>query len=643
MKKTNALLATVSLASLLAGGVAHAQSLEPITGIVAFGDSLSDNGNLFGLTLGTNPPSPPYAQRFSNGPVWVEQLPALLAANGQATSTLTIDQNFAVGGARSEANHNIVPGTGVNSGFLDQVNGFAAGGRQFAANEVATVWIGANDYLDNLATAADPNALVGGVIQNIATGIGTLAQANGARRFIVLNLPNIGDSPLQATIGAASAAGFNQVVGLHNALLAQTLDGLEAQLGLDITLVDVNTAFGAILNNPAAFGFTNVTTPCVSATGVAAACLTAQGQAETLFFDAIHPTTAGHAQVAQLTRSTLNAIGAGANSLAVSTQLGLHMSEGVMKAVDARLARLRAGGNGISAEGNQLPDTIQSSDGPIGAFIYADFANGDRDAGERLSGYDYNSNTVAVGADMAIDDDLVFGGSLFLTSSEADIDGNAGTTESTGFGGVVYATFGSGASEGFYVDGSVGFNVITDIETTRQTLLAAAPTVNGDTDGSALFGSLTVGYTFDAPGNFSLSPFVGLRYTESNVNGYTETGGLGLSELRVDDVDATSAVFAMGVTASTVLQSGGAAFYPQLRLALETETGNDDSDVTASLLTGQSTSFRSGAETTAYLRAGFGLGFSLGGGVSALADIDTTLGRSGGDDMRVSGRLKIGF
>lgn len=45
--------------------------------IVAFGDSLTHNGNLYAATEATGgiPPAPSYSNgRFSNGPVWVEYL-----------------------------------------------------------------------------------------------------------------------------------------------------------------------------------------------------------------------------------------------------------------------------------------------------------------------------------------------------------------------------------------------------------------------------------------------------------------------------------------------------------------------------------------------------------------------------------------
>lgn len=50
----------------------HSESPPDYAAINVFGDSLMDAGNIFNLT--ERPPSPPYAQKFSNGSLWVEQL-----------------------------------------------------------------------------------------------------------------------------------------------------------------------------------------------------------------------------------------------------------------------------------------------------------------------------------------------------------------------------------------------------------------------------------------------------------------------------------------------------------------------------------------------------------------------------------------
>jgi phospholipase/lecithinase/hemolysin len=63
---------------------ASAQDPPPFGHIVVFGDSLSDTGN---------------AGRFSNGPVWVEQLAARLEVALRPAQAGGL--NFAVGGARA--------------------------------------------------------------------------------------------------------------------------------------------------------------------------------------------------------------------------------------------------------------------------------------------------------------------------------------------------------------------------------------------------------------------------------------------------------------------------------------------------------------------------------------------------------------
>ena len=67
-----AAVAALTLAAVSAADAAGAQTYNRL---VVFGDSLSDNGNLYAATGGTTPTSPPYYQgRFSNGPVFTELL-----------------------------------------------------------------------------------------------------------------------------------------------------------------------------------------------------------------------------------------------------------------------------------------------------------------------------------------------------------------------------------------------------------------------------------------------------------------------------------------------------------------------------------------------------------------------------------------
>ena len=87
MKKYRFLFALVLLAPALAWGTV-------IDHMYVFGDSLSDNGNLYQMNHGKLPKTPYYDGRFSNGPVWVEDLTDLV---GFSDDDL---EDYAIGGAQ---------------------------------------------------------------------------------------------------------------------------------------------------------------------------------------------------------------------------------------------------------------------------------------------------------------------------------------------------------------------------------------------------------------------------------------------------------------------------------------------------------------------------------------------------------------
>ena len=77
-------------------------SAPAYTHLFAFGDSLSDAGNLYIADGGTLPVSPYSAGHFSNGPTWVEDLSEKLGL-GTLTPSLEGGNDFAFGGAQTGA------------------------------------------------------------------------------------------------------------------------------------------------------------------------------------------------------------------------------------------------------------------------------------------------------------------------------------------------------------------------------------------------------------------------------------------------------------------------------------------------------------------------------------------------------------
>lgn len=111
------------------------------------------------------------------------------------------------------------------------------------------------------------------------------------------------------------AAGLNALTGGHNTILAGVMAALGAELDVDIVIVDINAMFQAILTDPAAFGFANVTVPCLiqqpDGSRVPSGACPPDGDTYdatgVLFWDLIHPTAAAHALVAMVAHTTLSA------------------------------------------------------------------------------------------------------------------------------------------------------------------------------------------------------------------------------------------------------------------------------------------------------------------------------------------------
>lgn len=297
---TRRLAAALTAGTLIVGwaspGAAQDGGPPEISNLFAFGDSLTDTGNLFFLTGGIEPPSAQYFNgRFSNGPVWIEQFAGLL--------DLTIDfdtpfgNNQAIGGAFSDTRGEVLPGTGL----LSQVDSFLAEGGTGGPGDLFVVWIGANNYFGG-------DAGPGKVVADLTGAIVELHLSGGAENFLVPNLPNLGDLsrgvPWQTE---AQRTILNLRTQLHNTLLARAVIELRRTLGVNIVLVDINTAFSDLLENPGMFGFVNADVPCLIQTGggvrvESGACFPPGALTFDIlghvFWDLIHPTTQAHALIA---------------------------------------------------------------------------------------------------------------------------------------------------------------------------------------------------------------------------------------------------------------------------------------------------------------------------------------------------------
>ena len=230
--------------------------------IVVFGDSLSDAGN---------------AGRFSNGPVWVEQLAARLGLPLRASARGGL--NFAVGGARLD------PHSGPDN-LRAQADCYLSSPRA-PGRTLHIVFGGGNDLL---AAIHNPGAdgMVKAAVASLKTIMADLA-AHGATDVIVPNLPDVGMTPAVRRLGQPAMAQAGELTDLFNHELDKAVVALASQHELHFHRLDIRGMAERARADPGAFGFTNVTAPC----NVLESC---EGY---LFWDDVHPTTLAHARLAE--------------------------------------------------------------------------------------------------------------------------------------------------------------------------------------------------------------------------------------------------------------------------------------------------------------------------------------------------------
>ena len=286
-----------------------AQALPSYSNLFVFGDSLADSGNnalVFDALAGapgvlrtSTPtsslvpliPSYPYASnRYSNGPVWVEQLADKLGL--AALPSLAGGTNYAYGGAR------VGP---ANSGFpnslVDQVSSYLLdSGGSASASALYVVEGGGNDardVLDAYVNGGNYGSLIASYAANVA-GIITSLTTAGARDILLWNVPDIGKIPAIQAAGAGASGLATGLVTAMNTALDAALATLPIPWPDGLHRFDAFTAFNDLYAQPGAYGFTDVTSVCSAKVDCIASPDTS------FFWDGIHPTTAGHALLAEL-------------------------------------------------------------------------------------------------------------------------------------------------------------------------------------------------------------------------------------------------------------------------------------------------------------------------------------------------------
>lgn len=219
--------------------------------MIIFGDSLSDNGNLYRFMWSKFPISPPYFKgRFSNGPLWIDQL----YDSYYSADYVENYQNYAVGGAGAvlsyKQNLPFTLAVELNNYFYWNTYGKKE-------SSLFTIWIGANNYINGPTN-------IESITDSVVEAIGGAAEriiSYGGNKFLIPNLPDLGRIPQSIDMHIEPLV--TELVKTHNRKLAAKVEELKLKYP-DSTFVyfDIFSFFNGAIDHAKDYGFSNVTEPC---------------------------------------------------------------------------------------------------------------------------------------------------------------------------------------------------------------------------------------------------------------------------------------------------------------------------------------------------------------------------------------------
>ncbi len=285
----------IAAAAALSVSAGQALAASPFSAIYAFGDSLSDAGNLY--ILSGIPSSPYYKGHFSNGQTWVEDLSQMLNL-GPLTPSLAGGNDYAFGGAQTGPTL-INPANPLPIDLPDQIGAYQKAHPAAVSGALYTLDIGANDILDGLEalqkgdiTLLQFDTVVTEAIANTVTGVSEL-YTDGARKLLLYDVPQLSLTPDFNMDPPAIQDLADQLAQTFNAGVLSELRSLEKE-GLTVYNLDTYDLLGEIVKNKGADGiaFTDVVDACIDVPACVGGSYAEQNQ--NLFWDGLHPTAAGH-------------------------------------------------------------------------------------------------------------------------------------------------------------------------------------------------------------------------------------------------------------------------------------------------------------------------------------------------------------
>ncbi len=208
--------------------------------IVIFGDSISDQGNLYHYSAGMIPKSTPYYRgMFSNGAPW-----SVLLKNTLKSFNIEVS-NYAVGGATVVFEPEWAS-LGLPYNLDAELKAYQLDQKNWRKNEqkLAIFFIGANDYLTADKSLSDKD--IQQISHEVTDKIINTIREVGAENTLIVGLPDLSFTPESHERG--NEAVLTKLSTAHNMQLQEF-----ANSNTNIKFIDIDKMFALLLNNPQAF------------------------------------------------------------------------------------------------------------------------------------------------------------------------------------------------------------------------------------------------------------------------------------------------------------------------------------------------------------------------------------------------------
>lgn len=260
-----------------------------INRIVAFGDSLSDTGNLFNGSQWVFPNANSwFLGHFSNGFVWTEYL---------AQSRNVPLYNWAVGGAAGTNQY--VALTGIYDQVTSYLTYMKMAKNYNPSKTLFTLEFGLNDFMNYNREVSDVKA-------DLSSALIRLTDA-GAKHLILLTLPDATKAPQFKYSTQAEIEKVRAKILEFNQFIRQQASHYEKQ-GVNVVLHETHQLFEQMTSNPQQHGFENASDACLNINRSSALdylyshsftneCAY-HGSDKYVFWGVTHPTTAAHRYIA---------------------------------------------------------------------------------------------------------------------------------------------------------------------------------------------------------------------------------------------------------------------------------------------------------------------------------------------------------